>query len=492
MIAVAVLAWALAGVSARGAELAPEWSVGQERVSPYDLQVIVPPTSPVTLSLGDAIQLALRQNAGFRQSVQALLSARSNLLAAQQRWALEAFGSVSRVSNDEQVDVTTAGATFAYAAVTGADFSVTAELDRLGDEDQRLWTASLRQPLIAGSWKASASYEQVRQARNAYRAALLSFFVARQALIEQVISSYFGAVEQKQLVAIQDASVQLAQRAVQDAEVRLKERVISEIDLTRAQLRLSREQTAAVGQRQAQQDDMDQLLLLLGLSVGDMPELVTTVVYAPEALDSSALTAEALQWRPDLRLVDLSLEDRRAVVRIARSQQLPALDLFADWSQLRNGLEEREWEVGLELSAPILSRPLREATRQAQWDLLVLEQAKEQLRQQVIADVRSQIRAAESARANVGIAEQGVEVSNRSLVIAQRMVEEGLATNRDVLDAQDDIRRSESQLVTSKIGYYLALVRLRVAVGRDVMSALPEFAPAPQTPAAQPEGKPSS
>jgi len=494
VVVVAVVGWAFVCAVAGADSLRPEWSVGQEQVSPHDLQVIVPPAAPATLSLGDAIQLALRQNAGFRQSVQGLLAARSSWSVAQQRWALEAFGSVSRVGDGERIDESTAGASFAYATVTGADFSVTAELDRLGDEgDQRTLTASLRQPLLAGSWKASASYEQVRQARNAYRAALLFFFVARQALIEQVISSYFGAVEQKQLVAIQDASVQLAEQAVRDAEVRLREKVISEIDLTRAQLRLSREQTSAVGQRQSQQDGMDQLLLLLGLRVGDMPELVTTVVYAPEALDGEALIAQAMDWRPDLRLADLSLEDRRAVLRIARSERLPALDLFADWTELRNGLDERNWEVGLALSAPILSRPLREAVRQAQWDLLVSEQAKEGLKQQVVAEVRSQVRAAESAQANVGIAEQGVEVSNRSLLIAQRMVEEGLATNRDVLDAQDDKRRSESQLVSSRIDYYLALIRLRVAVGRDVMSALGGGEPPPPaTEPTKPEGQPSS
>jgi outer membrane protein TolC len=117
----------------------------------------------------------------------------------------------------------------------------------------------------------------------------------------------------------------------------------------------------------------------------------------------------------------------------------------------------------------MLSRSLRQAVRQASWDLLVSEQAREELKQQVVADVRRQVRAAEAARANVDIAAAGVEVANRSLLIAQRMVEEGLATNRDVLDAQDEKRRSESQLAASKIDYYLSLVRLKVAVGQDPM-----------------------
>jgi cobalt-zinc-cadmium efflux system outer membrane protein len=469
-VAICVLVSVAAGKLQAADFLRPEWQVGQDQISPQDLQLIAPPAAPAKLSLEDAVQLALRQNAGFRGSVQGLLAARSNWYVARQRWALEAFGSVVRTGDGETADESTAGAAFSYSAVTGADFSVIAELDRLAaDGDERLITASLRQPLLAGSGRASDSYEELRQARNRYRAALLSFFVDRQELIERVISTYFGTVEQQQLVAIQEASVQLAEQAVRDAEVRLKEKVISEIDLTRAQLRLSREQTAAVGQRQALQDSTDQLLLLLGLQVASTPELVTTVVYAPEVLEVAALTTRALESRPDLRQADLSLEDRAAVLRIARSQRLPALDLFGEWLRARDGLEERGWSVGLDLSVPMLSRSLRQAVRQASWDLLVSEQAREELKQQVVADVRRQVRAAEAARANVDIAAAGVEVANRSLLIAQRMVEEGLATNRDVLDAQDEKRRSESQLAASKIDYYLSLVRLKVAVGQDPM-----------------------
>ncbi len=479
-----------AGQSWSAEYLRPEWQVGQYQLSPQDLRVIQPPKAPDKLSLDETIRLALLQNLGFRGAVQSLLAARSNWYVVRQRWSLEAFGSVTRRGDGETTNESTAGATFAYSAITGGTVSLTTELDRLAEDDEQSISLSITQPLLAGSGRASAAYEEVRQARNGYRAALLSFFVARQDLIESVISSYFGTLEQQQLVAIQDASVKLAEQAVKDAETRLREQVIAEIDVTRAQLRLSRERISAVGQRQALQDRMDQLLLLLGLQVGSMPELVTSVPYSPEPLNLDALQAQALKSRPDLRLADLSIEDREAVVRIARSSRLPTLDLFGDWSRQQNGAEERNWAVGLDISVPIASRSLREAVRQANWGLLVAQQSREDLKQQVIADVRSQVRAAEAAQANVDISAQGVEVANKSMYIAQRMVEEGLATNRDVLDAQDQIRSSESQLVSSKIGYYLALVRLKVAVGLDAMpTAATPAGPEPESPA--PESQPS-
>jgi len=450
--------------------LRPEWQVGQDQVSPSDLQVIAPTPAPPELSLEEAVRFAVRQNLGFRRTLQGLLGAQSSLSVAGQRWALDLFGRVERRGNDETIDSSLAGAAFSYSAITGADFSVVAELDRLdSDETEETISAVLRQPLLAGRGAASPAYEEVRRARSVYRAALLSFFIDRQNLIEQVISTYFGTVEQQQLVAIQESSVERGKQAVADAQLRLEAGLIPEIDLRRAQLRLSREDTAAVSQRQRLRDAMDSLLLLLGLQVGTMPELVTAVPYEPEALDVDALVAQAFELQPDIRLSDIDLEDREAALRITRSQRLPALDLFGGWSRQQYGLEERSWNIGLDLSIPIGSRSLTERARQARWALLVPEQARQDLEQQVTADVRRQVRAAGAARSNVEIASASVELSQRSMEIARRMVEEGLATNRDLLDAQDDLRQSESSLVSSKISYYLALVRLRVAIGLDIM-----------------------
>jgi len=473
----------------------PEWQVGQvppvrqDQVSPSDLRVIAPPPAPAELSLEDAIRFALQQNLGFRGTLQGLLTARSSWSVARQRWALDLFGRVERRGNDETTDDSLAGAAFSYAAISGADFAVVTELDRLdSDETEETISAVVRQPLLAGRGAASGAYEEVRQARSAYRAALLGFFIDRQYLIEEIISAYFSTVEQQQLVAIQESSVERGKQAVEDAQLRLEAGLIPEIDLRRAQLRLSREETAAVSQRQGLRDGVDRLLLLLGLQVGTMPELVTAVPYEPESLDGEVLVAQALELRPDLRLADIDLEDREAAVRITRSQRLPALDLFGGWSRQRNGVEEGSWNMGLDLSLPIGSRSLTERARRARWALLVTEQARQDVEQQVIADVRRQVRAAEAARSNVEIASASVELSQRSMEIARRMVEEGLATNRDLLDAQDDLRQSESSLASSKISYHLALVRLRVAIGLDITPEMAwEQAPGVSEGIAEPE-----
>jgi len=467
------LACASVAPSAASEYLRAEWQVGQEQISAHDLELIAPPPAPEELTLQDALALALRHNLGFRRTVQRLLSAQSTWQVAKQRWSLELFGRVERAGNGDTVEGRQAGIGLSYSAITGADFSVVTELDRLNSEQEQTLTASLRQPLLAGRGAASAAYEELRRARNAYRAALLSFFVEQEDLIERVISSYLAAIQQQQLVTIRESSVKMAEETVRDAKLRLDEGVIAELDLMRAQLRLAGEQRTTVSTSQSLEDSIDRLLTLVGLQVGEMPKLVTQVTYEPRDIDLDAYVAQALELRPELHLIGLAIEDREAVLRIARSHRLPSLDLFGTWRRTENGLEDRSWGVGLELSVPIASRSVNEAARQARWDLLVAQQEREDLVQRIIAEVRAQVRAAEAARQNVEIASTSVEVAKRSLHAAQRMVEEGLRTNLYVLDAQDDLTRDDTSLVTSKNDYYLALVRLQRAVGLDISKAAP-------------------
>lgn len=444
---------------------APPKESAAEGVSPQLLTVTPPPPAPAELSLQDAVNLALEHNSGFRQSVYALLATRSSLTVARQRWGMNLLGALERAEENTN----RAGAELTYGLLTGANLSLRSELNWVAEATRSdSVVALLQQPLLAGRGAASGNYEQVRSARSGYQSALLSYYLARQDLMIATIGAYLNAVAQGQVVGIQEDSVRLAEQAVRDADLREKEGLSIKIEVMRAQLRLAQAQSSAVQARQAQQDVLDQLLLLLGVQVAAAPKLVTAVAYEPVAQDVEAAVSYAVKHRPELRIADLGVEDRQAAMRIARSARLPSLDLFGGVENDGQDLGQQDWSVGLQVTVPIGSRALQENYNQAEWALLVAQQDREDLRQGITVEVRRQARAAEAARANVDIAAKAVEVSNESLTLAQRLVDEGLDTNRNVLDAQTDLTNARTDLVSSKIRYYLALVSLRRAMGMDV------------------------
>ncbi len=190
LLGTAAGAWATDNVGLR-----PEWSVGQELLTPARLGVTPPAPAPASLTLQQAVDLALARNTGFRWTISNLLSARGALWVARQQWAFTLTGSGTQ-NQDSQV-ATDFGSNLTYSAFSGATFSVQTEWDRLGCEETADTVAvTLSQPLLAGAGKASPAYEAVRAARNAYRSALLSYFSDRQNLIMGVVNSYFSLVEQ--------------------------------------------------------------------------------------------------------------------------------------------------------------------------------------------------------------------------------------------------------------------------------------------------------
>lgn len=464
------------------ADLPGTWAVGQGEVTADLLQVTPPAPAPAELSLQDAVKLGLARNIGFRATIQNLLDARSRYYVARQRWDLTLTGNAQHASTRDQgvtttVDTSDLGGQFDYAALTGGTFSVTTALDHLSNEQgSNTTTISLQQPLLAGAGAASTAYETLRSARNGYREALLQYYIDRQNLIVSIIAAYFNAVEQQQLLDVQAANVRSAEQQVKDEEARFEAQLVVRLDLLQVQLQLASAHQAQISAQQAAQDAMDQLLALCGLQVGGAPPLVTAVPYKPVSVDPEAVVKEALERRPELQLDRLAIEDRTAAVRINRSQSLPTLNAFGNFQEVHQDAiddSSRGWMFGLNLSAPIGSRNLVEQVRRARWALLVAQQQLLDEGQQVVASVRTQMRAAASAQAQTDIAMKNLEVASLSVYDANLMVQEGLSTTLYLVNAQTSLVQTQTSVVQSRVGYYLATMRLRQAMGEDVAADLP-------------------
>jgi hypothetical protein len=90
-------------------------------------------------------------------------------------------------------------------------------------------------------------------------------------------------------------------------------------------------------------------------------------------------------------------------------------------------------------------------------------------RQQIVNEVRSLVRAQETAKSNIDLLTENLKVAEQSLRLAQRLIEEGLADNRNLLDAQSALTSTQSSLISAKIDYAVTSVSLRRALGQDLL-----------------------
>lgn len=471
--AAAVLAVAAPG-RCESFALRPEWQVGQGEVRTGDLTPTIPLPAPERLTLRKAIETAFKYNLSFRETIETLLGAQSELRVAEQRWALTVGADIESIRNSTDTTGAVATGGFTYCALTGSEFSVTAALGSLSDRDYEI---SYLHPLGRGKGRVSAANEALRQSRSFYRQSLLTFYLDQQALAEAVVVAYFEAHKRDKLRAIDQKGLELAEQALADAEARRAEEENTIFDVTRAQFRVARAQQSLYRAEQAYGDATDQLLRLLGLEIGGEPALTTEPVYTPEPIDASAAVGTALKQRAELSLLDLCLDDDRAVVRIARDARRPRIDAVASLSRFTNG-GTTEWLIGLRSSLPIRSRRLEEYAVKARRALMVSEQDRHDWHQRIAAEVRNLVRAARAAQDNVESAEQNLAAAQLSLDAARTFIEEGLGDNRNLIDAQDELTHSEALHLTAPIDYYLTTVRLKRAVGDNILEGLPGEGPA--------------
>jgi outer membrane protein TolC len=469
------MAWSAGVGRAQSSALLPQWQVGQEQVTGAALAPSPPPAAPEKLTMREAIETAFGHNLSFRQTMQDLLDSQSDLRAAEQRWALTVGTNLESVGDGGTSTGAVATAGFTWAALSGSEFSVQAARGALSRRD---YEVAYTHPLGRGKGSVSDAYEAVRQARSSYRQSLLSFYLDQQDLAERVISAYAEAYKRDQLRAVEQRGLDLAKQALADAQARRAEEVNTIFDVTRAQFRVARAQQSLYQAQQSYGDAMDQLLRLLGLQIGGEPTLTTEPKYVPEPIDSEHAVTTALEQRAELPLLDLQIDDDRAVVAIARDARRPRIDAVTSLSRFRGG-GDTEVLIGVQSSLPIRSRRLEENARIAQRSLMVSEQDRQDIRLRIAAEVRNYVRAAQAAADNVDSATQNLAAAQESMDAAQLLLEEGRGDNRNLIDAQDELTGSEALVFTAKIDYYLATVRLQQAMGMNVLGRLPEEAPAP-------------
>jgi outer membrane protein TolC len=124
--------------------------------------------------------------------------------------------------------------------------------------------------------------------------------------------------------------------------------------------------------------------------------------------------------------------------------------------------------IGIEVDIPLDKRQRVEERDIAARELDILEEQRSFQMEEIAEEVRSSYLSYESNRISLGIETERLADAKENLRIAERMVEEGEADNRDVLSAQEALVNAESGIISAKTDLYLATMELRYAMGEDL------------------------
>jgi len=441
----------------------------------------------LSLTLADAIELALEQNRTLAGAEASEEAARARLAQANAAFLPKITGSASYTRLDEvpYMDASGFGDMFAPlaapfdslvqdgylnpAALEGLSGGTGSDRITMGDDDIYSIALQVQQPLFTGGALLNAR----SAASHGLRAAEANTRRTGDETRYAVTEAYVGAVQARAALAVTGDAVEQMGAHLSDLEAMYAEGMLIESDIMRARVQMSEVELQHNAAEHLVQLAEASLAFQIGLDPGTRIEAVDPLTSGgvPErSLDD--WTERALAARPDLLGVSEGVKAAGNAVAIARAEYLPQLVFVGSygWDRPDRSYDPEfyeHWSATLALEMNIFDwfgreNRVREAgavRREAEHGLAMMKDA-------VVLDVkRCYLELDEAARA-VEIAERGVVQARESMRVTRESFRSGVASNSDVLDAQTALTGSEMNRVA-------ALARLRLAeAGLDLATGV--------------------
>jgi outer membrane protein len=310
-------------------------------------------------------------------------------------------------------------------------------------------------------------YRRWQASRAATAAITAEETTVREQYVLLVVSQYLGCLRAAADVRAAQSRLELATALHQLAVDLQKNGAGTRIDSLRAEVELQNERQRLIG---AQKDAETSLLALARLLNVDSVEISDEMSFfeTPEFGGDNDLQS-AYQSRPEMRALDARRQALEAQARAARASRLPTLAVHAGYSE--QGTTPANpipvYQYSAELKVPLFTGG-RIGAEVAKADI-----ARQQLEQQSV-ELRNQIaQEVKTAQAELRASHAQVEAANLAVKLAQEEVEQardrfkaGVASNIEVITAQDELARASDQQIAALYRYNQARADLARATGQ--------------------------
>ncbi len=324
----------------------------------------------------------------------------------------------------------------------------------------------------ADTWSAfKAAKLGVQSAQANYQAAV-------QAVLADVADAYFAHLRNGRRLAVLDANIARATALLTLARNQLNAGVATQIDVTRAESQLAQAEQARLQQLTALVASELVLKRLLDVTTPAELRLEDFQVRrseGPMLVFSDPRTT--FEKRADYLAAQKSLEQAKVNVRTLSLQRLPSLTLGGNVGQASARFDDHDkqeqWAVTIGASMPVFDLRLGADKRIALSRMRAQEARVHALELQISAELRLAQQNAASRSAQIAVAEKGRNLASEELRLAQQRYQQGVADNREIVEAQNRLAVAEDNLVEAVYQYQLSRVELARAKG-EVRAVLQE------------------
>lgn len=337
-------------------------------------------------------------------------------------------------------------------------------------------SVSFSQPLFKDAGKAMTE-RGITSAGYALKIAEADWRTQMLSVAARASTQFLTVLKVRESHESRKASVEAAKRLHRENEARVNAGVLAPIDLLDSELGVATREVDLLQADKAVRDAEDALRYLIHAADNDVfgPAEPLPEPDAPFVAENHV--AIAFEKRPELVKARIALQNEDFNVAVARNQMLPGLAMkgsaglagmggdtsrgLADVGEARYPF----WTLGVELEFPIRNGASRADYRSSRLRTAQARSALSALEDSIVLEVNNALRTIDTRYRQIGVARKGVQVAESRLASFVKRNALGMATTRNVLDAETDLTAARESLTLARADYQSALVELWRATG---------------------------
>lgn len=457
----------------------------------------------LTLSLDDAIRLALANNTNIQlqhtqiESAQfALINSRSpfdpafNSSFNAMRFLTPQFTQLGGAPTlSELTQTTLMGVT--QTVETGGSYQVSSNANKFSSNSSfnifnpsisTNLTINFTQPLLKGAWlsinRAPIIIAQrgVKQSRDAFEESVNDTILF-------VVNNYWNVVAARENLKVQQESLDAAQKSYEHDKRSLELGALPPLDIYRSESTVASRKVAVIQAEYALKQTEDQFRQVIGADIDPnirAYDLNLTDAAEPsgamETINIPTALEKALNYRPEMDSIRLQLANDDTTTRVAKNSRLPNLSVGGTYET--NGLGGAPSSgLGDALSQAFhadfpgygftasLALPIRNHAAEAAIGSALAQKrhdlySQRQLQEQITLNVTNSVHQLEQAKESVAAAKIALDLAQKTLQAEQRKYELGNETIFLVLEAQTELTQAEQALLQAEVGYQNAVAQV--------------------------------
>jgi len=423
----------------------------------------------LTITLKEAVELALQNNRSIKQSELNVTSSRISVETTEYEFDIKVrpATAISFSSEDERW---IGGVEVAKKNRLGIIAAVTPTIERNGDEYRSSIEASLSVPLLNGfgtDYNLDRLYSSIYDLENAQR----SYYQQQVNIVLDTISTVYEIIKNQQQANLLTSQIDALENHISLTKIKEKTGLATAMDLYRAEIRQKEVQNELTSIREQLKNGVDRLTDLLARPIYGNMTVTAPVDYAPVTteLKEQETVAIALANRIEIEQSERMSEETRRRMILAKNNILPQIDLEMGYGKFGDNrafdLREENWIIALNGPTDLLRSEEKAAFEQAKISFTSSKIDVENQKQSIVREVRAQINQMKKKKKLIADRLEQERQAEGRLELALSKFNHGLADNFDLIESQSQLQQVQSDLLSDKIGYIVDTYRLRKTIG---------------------------